>query len=182
MIINENEIFLVSQVKLFNSHKAFEKIVKKYQSSVRRLFLNLTMGDKDLSDDLAQETFIKIYLKIDTFKADSKFSTWIYRIAYNIFLDHYKSNQKQFVRTLPENDINFSYSQQSELENDTNYILNLLEGAERETIILSYIEEISHKEIAIILNMPIGTVKTHIKRGREKLVDILKSKAYEKER
>ena len=86
-----NDISLVAQVVVFKNTTAFDMLVKKYQSSIRRFFLNLTLGDGELSDDLAQETFIKAYTNIASFKNLSSFSTWLYRIAYNIFYDYVRS-------------------------------------------------------------------------------------------
>lgn len=80
-----NDISLVAQVVVFRNTKAFDQLVKKYQSPIRRFFLNLTCGDSELSDDLAQDTFIKAYTNIASFRNLSSFSTWLYRIAYNIF-------------------------------------------------------------------------------------------------
>lgn len=76
-----NDISLVAQVVVFRNTKAFDQLVKKYQSPVRRFFLNLTCGDSELSDDLAQDTFIKAYTNIASFRNLSSFSTWLYRIA-----------------------------------------------------------------------------------------------------
>ena len=78
-----NDIALVTQVIVFHNSRAFDQLVRKYQSPVRRFFLNLTCGDRELSDDLAQETFLKAYTHIASFKNLSSFSTWLYRIAYN---------------------------------------------------------------------------------------------------
>ena len=61
---NADDLHLVTSVALWGDKSAFDKLTRKYQSSVRRFFLNLTMGDSSLSDDLAQETFIKAYLQI----------------------------------------------------------------------------------------------------------------------
>ena len=63
-----NDISLVAQVVVFKNTRAFNQLVQKYQSPIRRFFLNLTCGDSDLSDDLAQDTFIKAYTSIATFK------------------------------------------------------------------------------------------------------------------
>ena len=79
-----NDISLVAQVVVFHNTRAFDQLVKKYQSPVRRFFLNLTCGDNELSDDLAQDTFIKAYTNLASFKNLSNFSTWLYRIAYNL--------------------------------------------------------------------------------------------------
>jgi RNA polymerase sigma-70 factor (ECF subfamily) len=65
----------------------FSQLVEAYQSPIWRFFFNLT-GDEELSKDLAQDTFLKAWLNIGSFHAAAKFSTWLYRIAYNIFYDH----------------------------------------------------------------------------------------------
>ena len=79
-----NDISLVAQVVVFRNTRAFDQLVKKYQSLVRRFFLNLTCGDNELSDDLAQDTFIKAYTNLASFKNLSNFSTWLYRIAFAV--------------------------------------------------------------------------------------------------
>ena len=89
-----NDIALVAQVVVFNNTRAFDQLVKKYQSAVRRFFLNQTYGDGALSDDLAQETFIKAYTHIASFKNLSNFSTWLYRIAYNVFYDYIRTQKE----------------------------------------------------------------------------------------
>ena len=88
-----NDISLVAQVVVFRNTRAFDQLVKKYQSPVRRFFLNLTCGDNELSDDLAQDTFIKAYTNLASFKNLSNFSTWLYRIAYNVFYDYLRSRK-----------------------------------------------------------------------------------------
>ena len=90
-----NDISLVAQVVVFRNTRAFDQLVQKYQSPVRRFFLNLTCGDSELSDDLAQDTFIKAYTNIANFKNLSSFSTWLYRIAYNVFYDIFAAERKQ---------------------------------------------------------------------------------------
>lgn len=70
-----NDISLVAQVVVFKNTRAFDQLVEKYQSPIRRFFLNLTCGDSELSDDLAQDTFIKAYTNIASFRNLSSFST-----------------------------------------------------------------------------------------------------------
>src|SRR5665647_35182 len=93
-MMNLSDKSLIALVLLNNDHRAFEKIVVKYQSDVRGLFIKLTSGDKALADDLAQDTFIRAYKYLRTFKATASFSTWLYRISYNVFIDHTKSLKK----------------------------------------------------------------------------------------
>lgn len=76
-----NDISLVAQVVVFRNTRAFDRLVGKYQSSVRRFFLHLTCGDSELSDDLAQDTFIKAYTNLASFKNLSSFSTFSRRTS-----------------------------------------------------------------------------------------------------
>lgn len=85
MLSKLEEIKLVSQCAFGDNRGAFGKLVEAYQPQLRRFLLNLTMGDENLTDDLAQETFIKAYTGIRAFKGLSGFGTWLYRIAYNEF-------------------------------------------------------------------------------------------------
>ena len=87
------DISLVTQAAVFHSERAFNKLVVKYQSQIRRFFLSQTLGDAPLSDDLAQDTFVKVYLNIGKFRGESSFSTWLYRIAYNVLYDYLKAHK-----------------------------------------------------------------------------------------
>ena len=89
-----NDISLIAQVVMFHNNRAFDQLVRKYQSPVRRFFLNLTCGDSELSDDLAQDTFIRAYTSLACFKNLSSFSTWLYRIAYNQYYDYLRSRKE----------------------------------------------------------------------------------------
>ncbi len=165
-----SDAFYISQVLLFDSHKAFEKLVIKYQPEIRRLLLRLTLGDKALADDMAQETFIKSYKYIHSYKASAKFSTWLYRIAYNVFLD-YQKKEKLKKEELKEN-ITVYYTDQIQYIDDKidiEYLLRQLKDEERWALSLSYLSDMSHEKIAEIMNCPLGTVKSHILRGKEKL-------------
>lgn len=79
-----SDISLITQVTVFHNRQAFNRLVVKYQSPIRRFFLNQTLGDEQLSDDLAQDTFIKAYTNLQKFRGLSNFSTWLFRIAYNV--------------------------------------------------------------------------------------------------
>ena len=89
-----NDITLVTQVVVFGNKRAFDALLRKYQSQVRRFLLGLTVGDSQLADDLAQETFIKAYMNIGKFRGLSSFSTWIMRIAYNTHYDYRRTHHQ----------------------------------------------------------------------------------------
>ena len=83
-----NDIALVTQVTVFHNKRAFDQLVREYQSPVRRFLLSQTMGNEALSDDLAQDTFLKAYTHLSQFRGTSSFLTWLTRIAYNVWYDH----------------------------------------------------------------------------------------------
>lgn len=89
-----SDISLVTKVVMLHDRKSFDLLVKKYQSPVRGFFLRQTLGDAQLSDDLAQDTFVKAYTHLSGFKGTASFSTWLYRIAYNVWYDYTRSHKE----------------------------------------------------------------------------------------
>lgn len=175
-----NDIALVAQVVVLGNKRAFDTLVKKYQSPVRRFFLHQTLGDEELSDDLAQETFIKAYTHLASFKNLSNFSTWLFRIAYNIFYDYIR-NRKE-TSGLEDWEVDATYQTEQRRigeEMDIYRGLSILKEAERTCITLRYMEDLSVDKIANITGMPLGTVKSHLSRGKEKLANFLKQNGYE---
>ena len=135
-----SDISLVTQVAVFRNKKAFDQLVRKYQSPVRRFFLNQTLGDEQLSDDLAQETFIKAYVNITKFRGMSSFSTWLMRIAYNVFYDEVRSRHQT-----EDVDTSVTVARQTVSANDTLKMdiyaaLSLLKPDERTCITLQLID------------------------------------------
>lgn len=175
-----NDIALVAQVVVLGNKRAFDTLVKKYQSRVRRFFLHQTLGDEELSDDLAQETFIKAYTHLASFKNLSNFSTWLFRIAYNIFYDYIR-NRKE-TSGLEDWEVDATYQTEQRRigeEMDIYRGLSLLKETERTCITLRYMEDLPVDKIASITGMPSGTVKSHLSRGKEKLANFLKQNGYE---
>lgn len=178
-----NDISLVAQVVVFKNTKAFDTLVRKYQSAIRRFFLNLTLGNSELSDDLAQETFIKAYTNITSFKNLSNFSTWLYRIAYNTFYDYIRSRKESV--ELDAKEVNVVHCTEQEnigRKMDIYESLKTLKEAERTCVTLFYMEDVSIEKIAGILDCPQGTVKSHLSRGKEKLSTYLKQNGYDRDR
>ena len=165
--MNLSDTSLILLVLLNNDHRAYEKIVIKYQSDVRGLFIKLTNGNKALADDLAQETFIRAYKYLKTYKATASFSTWLYRISYNVFIDHTKSIKK--TDDIDGYDCISDDDQDVGSEIDMQNAMKILNENEKAAILLHYDKGYSHNEIASIMQIPLGTVKTHILRAKEKL-------------
>ena len=175
-----NDISLVTQVAVFHNKRAFDQLVRKYQSPVRRFFLNQTLGDERLSDDLSQETFIKAYVNITKFKGMASFSTWLFRIAYNVHYDYLRSlhqtediDNSAAVRTK-------SSSADEGLKMDIYKALSLLKPDERTCVTLQLIDGHQVDKIAEITGIPANTVKSHLKRGKDKLAIYLKENGYDR--
>lgn len=158
---------------------SFESMVREQQASVRGLFLNLTLGDEMLSDDLAQETFIKAYKGWNAFRMVSSTKTWLFRIAYNVFFDYNRSRREKKLfdvskaNSLTSNDTNIS------VKIDIFNAMQLLSEQERVCITLALVEGYSMKEISGITTLPENTIKSHIFRGREKITTYLREHGYE---
>ena len=173
-----SDIALVTQVAMFHNKKAFDQLVRKYQSPVRRFFLNQTGGDQQLSDDLAQETFIKAYTHITNFKGISGFSTWLMRIAYNVFYDEIRSRkQTDDIDTTAVKNTSSSTAEAG-LKLDIYAALALLKPDERTCITLQLIDGYPIDQISKITGMNDNTVKSHLKRGKDKLAIYLKENGY----
>ena len=177
-----SDFSLVTQVAVFGNRNAFDKLVVKYQSQVRRFFLHQTMGDDQLSDDLAQDTFIKAYVNIRQFRGSASFSTWLMRIAYNVFYDY---KRKCLPQPPPkEGAIDaptpLSMGEGPGVRLDIHSALAILKPDERTCITLQLIDGRPIDEIASITGMPSGTVKSHLSRGKEKLATYLKQNGYER--
>ena len=175
-----SDIVLVTQVAVSGNRRAFDELVRRYQSPVRRFFLSQTMGDEQLSDDLAQDTFIKAYTNITSFRGLASFKTWIMRIAYNVFYDYTRKRQ------IAVSDWQLAESQQPTAKSqqpiamDLYAALALLKPDERTCITLQLIEGYDIAGIAKITQMKEGTVKSHLSRGKEKLANYLRENGYDR--
>ena len=176
-----NDITLVTQVVVFGNKRAFDALLRKYQSQVRRFLLGLTVGDSQLADDLAQETFIKAYMNIGKFRGLSSFSTWIMRIAYNTHYAYRRTHhQTEDADTPAVAARSGGTTADCALGIDILKALATLKPEERTCITLQLIEGQPIDKIASITGMTSGTVKSHLHRGKEKLTTYLKNNGYER--
>ena len=193
-----NDISLATQVAVFHNKRAFDQLVREYQSPVRRFFLIQTAGNEALSDDLAQDTFLKAYTHIAQYRGTSSFLTWLTRIAYNVWYDYTRKmknergeptvNGQRGSQMINENggmkndgtaDSSFLVSNSS-LQLDLYTALKQLKEEERTCITLQLIDGYDIAEIARITQMKEGTVKSHLSRGKEKLANYLRQNGYDR--
>lgn len=141
-----------------------------HQSGIKNLLLKLLSFNEHELDDLFQETCIKVYRSLKDFRSEASFSTWLYRITYHTFLSNQKKRNtyQSHVQRLSSTSVERPVRSQ-DFRLDAEKMIAILRPEEKVAIQLSYIEGFTHKDIASILDCPIGTVKTHIKRGKERI-------------
>jgi RNA polymerase sigma-70 factor (ECF subfamily) len=170
---------------------AFRELVRRYQRPVFSLIYRM-VRDREAAEDLAQETFIKVLNAIDTYRPEHKFSSWIFKIANNAAIDHLRrrepdvlslegapdavSVERQEATALQVSDRGESPLDELEARELGSHIesaIARLRPEYRACILLRHVEGRAYEEIATILGLPLGTVKTYIHRARAELRDIL---------
>lgn len=163
---------LITRVLLHEDQNAFGELVRRYQSPVRGFLIKMTNGDTHLADDLAQEAFVKAWRKIGSFRAEGKFSTWLFGIAHNEWRMSARRRKETALEDLavqPPEPEQADDAAKSHLRMDLAEAMKTLTPAERAAIVLCCQNGLSHDEAAQALDCPLGTVKTNVLRGREKL-------------
>lgn len=166
--------------------QAFNEIVFRYKDKLVNFLFRYT-GSRDEAEDLAQDTFLKLYRSKHLYKEIAKFSTWFYTIAINIAKTNLRKKSRKSAISIsdfdPENEKDFDLpadvispedSANASIENY--YIqkaINSLGDKFKEVIVLRDIQDLEYEEIAKITGLPLGTVKSRINRGRERLKELL---------
>lgn len=152
-------------------------LVKTHQGGLRTFLRRMCRNDA-LADDLAQETFLRAFQKLDQLKEQTSEKAWIYQIGYRIFLDHVRKEKRR-------RDLSDAKMQEPEavVENtgvkmDVEHAMNNLPEAQRAAVMLCLAYGFSHAEAATALGQPLGTVKSHVNRGKNALRGFLM--AYER--
>lgn len=154
-------------------HSAFEELVRRRQSSIRNL-MRRCCGDTTQADDLAQQVFLQVWLKIRTLKEANAFGGWLKRLAISIWLQQLR--KKDALHNADELDeFQQGPHDSTGIGMDLEGALATLTNPVRLCIVLSYNEGMSHGEIAEITELPLGTVKSHINRGTQRMRQLLKA-------
>ncbi|WP_049723098.1 RNA polymerase sigma factor [Gilvimarinus polysaccharolyticus] len=168
-----DEILIERVVKGRDRH-AYSQLVLRYQSRLRQALRQQCAGDHALADDIAQDAFIKAYHALPGFKRQSAFFTWLYQIARNSLMSHYRRN-------IPEPNSELVERTQAQLTSggpamdgrDLNRAMVQLSAPQREALHLTYRLGYSNEEAAQLMKLPLGTIKSHVLRGKTKLKTIL---------
>ncbi len=162
----------------------FEELVKRYQRPITAYIFRM-LGDYDLSLDVTQDVFIKVYNSLDKYRPEYKFSTWIYRIAHNAAIDHMRRNSMQTSSIETENadgayELQLESSlpspekdrERSEWRAEIDAVVKCLSPSYRDLIVLRHSQELSYDEIAEVTGLPLGTVKNRLFRAREMMREL----------
>src|SRR5690606_11734933 len=179
----DQEASIINQI-IGGDTQAFSVLVNVYKELVFTLAIRM-LKNREEAEEVSQDTFIKIYKALPKFKGDSKFSTWVYKVAYNTCLDSIKKNKNRY------NEVTIDSFSEHQLKAVGN-VLDALEEKEQQKTIqeclqqlaskdsflltLFYFEELSLEEISKVVNMEANTVKVNIHRARKRLGNILKQK------
>lgn len=177
-----DEAELIRRAQLLNDSEAFGQLVRAHQSAVRTFLLRLCR-DPHLCNDLAQDTFVLAFTKLDSYRPIGSFLGWLLKIAFRCFLQDRRRDKR---RSALERRYSFEeshakwYSAVSAEQLAVEYALQSLAADEAACISLCYTFGYSHSEATEILGLPLGTVKSHIHRGTARLADLLNSTESEK--
>lgn len=166
---------------------AYEVLIHRYEEKINRYIMRI-LPDYEEAQDLLQETFMKVYVNINSFDIKRRFSPWIYRIAHNEVINRVRQKNREMISPF-DIDTFLPMSLKEEEMNKADYIkltsteldrcLGKLEVKYREPLLFFYIEELSYNDISDILRIPVSTVGVRIKRGKDMLKIICKEMGYE---
>ena len=186
-ILNElSDEELIIEFQKNNDERAFEILIQRFKNPLTN-YVYRFLGDYDSCVDVVQETFIKVYRYKDNYSSLAKFSTWVYTIAGNLARSEYQRKRRRnlfSINSFGEEEKTFDIPDETyrpDVAADTNMKKEIIQKAllkvrdsYREAVILRDIQELSYEEIAEILGVEIGTVKSRINRGRAELQKHLK--------
>ena len=147
---------------------ALNKVMAMYKNQIFN-YLNLMTGDREMAEELTQDTFVKVYFKAGTIKTDN-LKAWIYKIATNLARSEFRKIKIKHLLSLSDvNESQFSHEPSPNSEIELEQMLSVLPEKYRVAIIMKEINNFSFEEISEILKKPVGTVKSLVFRGRQQM-------------
>ncbi len=176
-ILSLDDDFSLIKNFIDGDESAFGELVKRHKEKVRNI-IYLTLSNTDAIDDIAQEVFITVFKNLKSFRFESQFTTWLYRITINKCKDYLRKTKIRKI-FLPLNDdeeynVLGSINENTDIKQIVRNAIASLPDKLRIPIVLKDLEGFSYQEIADTMNCEIGTIKSRIFRGRETLKNILK--------
>lgn len=158
----------LAQLAAAGGRREFGELVRRHGSAVRGLLRRMG-ADAASADDLAQDAFLQAYERIAEFRAEGTFQAWVRRIAARLYLKRRKKDARLVLEADPREPEEPEVYADAAHRIDLDDALKVLSAAERLCVSMCYGAGLSHSEVAEALNTPLGTVKSHVKRGLDKL-------------
>ena len=180
MLLDDDQV-LIEKI-LDGSRSSFEELMRKYNKKIYNFVIRMVRND-EVAIELTQDFFIKIFSVLHKYNFQYKFSTWAYRICYNLVIDHIRKNQA-YVDSLNGDSISqkrlvesnnfisedgFDNLEKDEVKTYLWKTVDLIPMKYRELILMRYLQELKYDEIAEIAGLPVGTVKNRIFKAKELL-------------
>lgn len=174
-ILNLDDDFSLIKQFIDGDESVFSELLKRHKEKVRNI-IYLTLSNSDGVDDIAQEVFITVYRHLKSFRFESQFTTWLYRITINKCKDHLrkKNIRSIFLPLKDEEPVFESINEDTDIKHIVRNAIATLPDKLRIPLVLKDLEGFSYQEIADTMECEIGTVKSRIFRAREALKKILK--------
>ena len=179
MAADPHDAELIAQVLASDDRGAFAALVNRHQTALRAFLRRVCGGDRARADDLAQDTFVRAWRGLGSFRGGARFSTWLHRIALNLYLTD-RARQASQAPPGPSDPLDgraaahdAGSGERAADRQALDRALARLSEPERIAVVLMYGEGATQEEIADLLGCPAGTVKTHLARGKQKLRALL---------
>jgi len=176
-ILNLDDDFSLIKRFIEGDESTFSMLVQRHKEKVRNI-IYLTLNNHDLVDDIAQEVFLTVYKNLGSFRFESQFTTWLYRITVNKCKDHLRKMKiRQIFSPIRDNEVELGYEsapENSDIKEIVHEAIAKLPDKLRVPLLLKDIEGLSYQEISESIQCEIGTVKSRIFRAREGLKELLK--------
>ena len=170
---------LIARTLVDADQAAFGELVRRHQSRVRGFLRRLAHGDSALADDLAQEAFVEAHRHLVNYRGASTFSTWLLGIAYNRYRNHRRRADQRVEWVRADDELpaapHPSAGSSADFRQDLQAALARLPADEQSAVHLCLVMGLSHGEAADVLSLPLGTLKTLVLRGKEKLRNYLQA-------
>ncbi len=178
MTLDEDQVLIKKTLR--GDRRAFEELMRKYEKKIFSFVVRMVRNE-DTAVDLTQDFFFKIFTVLEKYNFEYKFSTWAYRICYNLVIDHIRKNQAQ-VDSLDDETVStrdmldsenvsredgFMALARAETRDYVWRVVDQIPLKFRELILLRYIQDLKYEEIAEITSLPVGTVKNRIFKAKE---------------
>jgi RNA polymerase sigma-70 factor, ECF subfamily len=146
----------------------YKGLLERYQTPIFAYLFRLLNFNRLEAEDVTAQAFVNAYIKLNSYQTNKSFSSWLYRIAHNVAVDHIRKYSGKLVNFDPENHLDIPISQNTEFNDKLDFILNKLKVEEKDLLILFYVQGLSLIDLSDLFNLLPNTIATRIKRAKDK--------------